>query len=204
MSQQDNHEPKDCGIDHTDPDVLERLYYGENLSTREIGERAGVTHQTVQYHMEKNGLDRKGRIEATREKRLSDTAPFYTDVYGGYEKWTAEKDLRVHRLLAVAEHGFGRVSDSDVHHVNGIPWDNRPDNLELMSHGEHTTHHHTGKKQSKKLSESDVREIHRRVMSGETDFQRMADDYGVSYRTVLQVKNGDTWGFVYEDMHSSD
>ena len=202
MSPYVNHDPKDCGIDYKDPDVLERLYYDEGLSTREIGEKAGVTHSTVQYHMEKHGVDRKDRIEATREKRLVDTAAFYTDTSGGYEKWVGDKSVRVHRLLAVAKYGFDAVCGSDVHHINGVPWDNRPENLSLMGHGEHTTHHHTGKKQSRKLTESDVREIHRRVMSGDTDFDGMADDFGVTYRTILQVKNGDSWAWVYEDMRS--
>jgi hypothetical protein len=30
----------------------------------------------------------------------------------------------------------------DVHHKNHIPWDNRPENLEIIGHAEHTARHH--------------------------------------------------------------
>jgi len=33
------------------------------------------------------------------------------------------------------------VKDKHVHHKNGIPWDNRPENLEAMSRQEHRTIH---------------------------------------------------------------
>jgi len=32
-------------------------------------------------------------------------------------------------------------SEWNVHHKNDIPWDNRPDNLEVMKHGEHRSLH---------------------------------------------------------------
>jgi len=50
----------------------------------------------------------------------------------------------VHRLLAVAEFGTEAVKDQHVHHKNEIPWDNRPENLELLTPAEHASHHNIG------------------------------------------------------------
>jgi len=65
----------------------------------------------------------------------------------GYETWRHMIDgerhmARVHRLIAVAEHGVGAVSGNVVHHKNGVPWDNRPENLEVMDERTHLQEHY--------------------------------------------------------------
>jgi len=142
MSNEDSqHRKSDGCIDHTDPDVLERLYYDEGLSTVEIADRSEVTHQTVQYHMEKNGIDRRTVKQSRRVE--------YAGVQmmpRGYMRWTSNYNgsqdrVYVHRLLAVAEHGFDAVAGNEVHHRNHIKWDNRPDNIEVLSTAEHRREH---------------------------------------------------------------
>lgn len=51
-----------------------------------------------------------------------------------------------HRLVMVAECGFNTVADKHIHLKNGIRWDNRPENLELLSPTEHTERHGFGSK----------------------------------------------------------
>jgi len=46
----------------------------------------------------------------------------------------------IHRLVAVAKYGFDAVENQQVHHRNGVRFDNRPENLGLMSNSEHQRH----------------------------------------------------------------
>ena len=79
---------------------------------------------------------------------------------GGYEHWRsaerrphtpaqASEDVYAshHRLLAVVacyplewplEDVLDDLREKDVHHESGVPWDNRPDNLEVLRHGRHS------------------------------------------------------------------
>lgn len=69
----------------------------------------------------------------------------------GYERWDVNDlgeryTVTVHRLLAVAEFGLDAVVGKDVHHINELSWDNRPENIELIDHAEHASmHRSTGK-----------------------------------------------------------
>ena len=79
---------------------------------------------------------------------------------GGYEHWrsyefrpetpTRGKEdvyVSVHRLTAVVasypadqpiEAVLDDLREKDVHHRSGVPWDNRPENLEAVPHGRHS------------------------------------------------------------------
>jgi len=64
----------------------------------------------------------------------------------GYLAWKHSidgdaKTISVHRLVAVAEYGFDATIGMDVHHINGVKWDNRPENLDLVDRGEHRSAH---------------------------------------------------------------
>jgi hypothetical protein len=48
-----------------------------------------------------------------------------------------------HRVLAAGALGRRLASGEHVHHVNGDGLDNRPENLEVLTHGEHSTRTHT-------------------------------------------------------------
>lgn len=148
MSANDTDDGKSDGcIDYTDPETLRRLYWDENLSTRDIAKRGGVHKDTIRRWMDKHDIPTRERTEAATAKRRKE----YTGISmasGGHYQWCqwdrkteTFETVRVHRLLAVAEYGLDAVADVDVHHKNNIPWDNRPDNLELLDRSEHTSHH---------------------------------------------------------------
>lgn len=124
-----------------DEDTLRELYYGRGLSMSDIAEKLGCTQSTVRCWMERHGIERRGRHETQRKR----PAHFRTHERG-YEKWVVTGSdstdvVLVHRLLAVAEYGFEAVRCNDIHHVNRIPWDNRPSNIEVLNPAEHRRLH---------------------------------------------------------------
>ena len=48
----------------------------------------------------------------------------------------SEDRVYIHRLVYYAEHGE-LPAGFEVHHRNGIPWDNRPGNLEALPPSDH-------------------------------------------------------------------
>lgn len=61
----------------------------------------------------------------------------------------AGRTVSVHRHLAEQRAGRPLTRDEVVHHINGDRYDNRLENLEVLSHREHAQHHvrkHTNEK----------------------------------------------------------
>lgn len=128
-----------------DTEWLREKYRSEGMTTYEIGEELGCSPSYVGVKLQEAGIER-------HSKGYGRKSPHPTfDMSYGYIRATAHfpdengdrisRSLRVHRLLAVSEYGFDQVCGMDVHHKNGIPWDNRPDNIELIEHGEHSRAH---------------------------------------------------------------
>lgn len=55
-----------------------------------------------------------------------------------------KRQVRIHRLQAVAYYGFAEVTENDVHHRSGHGLDNRPDNLICLDKSEHASEHGLG------------------------------------------------------------
>lgn len=129
--------------DWHDPEWLREKYYDEGLTLEEIADESGLASDvTILRNMEKHGLERRETAEYLRKEDAIRTAKHddHEQIRFCVNGTTYYYD--VHRLVAIAVFGLDAVAGSVVHHKNGIPWDNRPDNLELIdSQAEHARLH---------------------------------------------------------------
>lgn len=78
-------------------------------------------------------------VKSHKQKAREEPAALYLN--NGYEVSSCSLNqgdtIQIHRLVAIAEYGFEAVENSHVHHINSIPWDNRPSNLIPLTPSEH-------------------------------------------------------------------
>lgn len=126
-----------------DADRLERMYWDEDMTLEEIGDELGCSASTISQWMQRFDID--------REKLPEEKPPSHRITHEGYEEVRTKIDQKqysvlIHRLLAVAEGLLSPQAYADgllhVHHKNGVPWDNRPSNLEVLTKSEHHKHHY--------------------------------------------------------------
>lgn len=115
-----------------DREYLQRKYHQEGLSLSEIADDIGCWKGSVAKAMDRFDIDRRG-------KRRDPT--IHTNTYGHEYTSSGNSSVYIHRLLAVAEYGTETLKGKDVHHINGIPWDNRPENIEVLSREDHNRKH---------------------------------------------------------------
>ena len=114
---------------YRDKEWLKEKYEKEKLTQSEIADLCGVTRSCISTWTRKFNL-----------KRFQ--PPYFGTDPHGYEvsqnRYNGKLDtVKIHRLTAVAEYGIDAVKNNDVHHLNDVPWDNRPENLDIMSHEKH-------------------------------------------------------------------
>src|SRR5690625_806233 len=113
------------------------------------------------------------------------------------------RGVGIHRLVAWAFHG-PCPDGHEVNHIDGDPTNNRPENLEYVTHAENVQHSWEvlGRKALRgqahpraKLSECDVRAIRARAAAGET-ISQIAADYPVNHWSVGAVIRRVTWDHI--------
>lgn len=131
-------------------DLLRYLYRDRGLSTREIAERFDCSNGTVSRWLRRHDIETRDNWRAGVEVAKQLTREEYVkqrSLPTGYEYWPSTETqsdgsrvnriVYVHRLFAVSEFGIEAVKGKHVHHRNGIPWDTRRKNIELLTPEEH-------------------------------------------------------------------
>jgi len=122
-------------------ELINHLYHNEEMSGPEIADELGCSVSPIYKRIE----DTRSISEANRIWTWKLPLNIRTDE-DGYEIFQTKIDgvgkrFAHHRLIAVAEHGFDALDGKVVHHKNGVKWDNRPENLELMNQSDHVREH---------------------------------------------------------------
>jgi hypothetical protein len=126
---------------YRDKETLQELYIEKGLSTFEIAEKFGCHQTTVSRWLSRHDIEARkpdhkkdGHLNWTRRGYLR----FQTKVDGEI------KSVYIHRLVAISKFGISPVLEKDVHHRNGVKFDNRPENLELLDRSSHARLHAKG------------------------------------------------------------
>jgi len=129
-----------------DEEWLRDKYHGEMLSITEVSELLDISRMPVQRALDRHGIEAHGHgykvANLHAGYRMAPTG--YMVSYAHYYDENGDQkqdEVRIHRLMAVAEHGVDAVAGMEVHHKNGVTFDNRPENLELLSKADHAKHH---------------------------------------------------------------
>lgn len=126
-----------------DEGVLREEYVENGRSSYDLAEEWGCDSKTVRNWLDRHGIERRHAGNYHRKAKV-----YYDTSKQGYGRWQlhAGEDrgsmVVVHRLAAVAWFGLDAVSGNQVHHKNGVKWDNREENLELMTASEHAKMHY--------------------------------------------------------------
>lgn len=136
-----------CGeLPWDDPELLERLYHDEGLSTFQIADRFEDADQSsVLYQFRKHDIETRSVGEGIRNRYASNLTinlqqgriQYFFDAFGETHTFLNAQ------LVALLDHPPEKVfgDGTHVHHKNHMPFDDRPENIEVLTDSEHVSYH---------------------------------------------------------------
>lgn len=166
---------------YRDPELMERLYVEEELSSNEIAAVLDCSSGAVMDWLDRHGINTRSASEGISKANKKEGPHFWTKKQNSYEYIKDGKTSFLHhRLLAVAYYGYEAVCGNVVHHIDEIEWHNVESNLELMELGDHTVHHKTAMNWLDKLRAAEM------YRSGASSYD-IAPTFDVSAGTVIKA-----------------
>jgi len=171
-------------------DELRSLYFDDWLEVEEIAEELGLgAASSVYYWLDKYDISTRNHLQiAISHDQRSGYELFQVNEGGSTNK------VKHHRLLATLKYEPDELEGKHIHHKNGIPWDNRLENLELIEPGEHAKHHHKGTEKKnthlQKLTDEEVVELVETYNNSGKSYRDLADEYDISDGHVGRLVNG--------------
>ena len=176
------HKSKGHNNPWNNPEVLKEMYVDEHMSTYDIADELGCSAVRIQKALDEHGFEKRVNTDYDKVTSPSTTVAFkqhkrgYEEIQAANGEESPDK-VYVHRLLAVAEYGVDKVAGNHVHHKNGVQWDNRIENLEVLSSTEHGELH-------SKFSDGDEKTIAYLYLNSDLRHKDLADLLGVSIRST--------------------
>lgn len=129
-----------------DEEWLREKYQEEGLTAPGVADIVGCSENAVLNAVEEQGIPKhsQGIVNKTIHPSFDYNRGYMRATAHNYDdgEQVGTDTIRVHRLVAVAKYGFDALKGKVVHHKNGVKWDNRPCNLEIMAQSEHMERHH--------------------------------------------------------------
>lgn len=144
---------------YRDADWLREKYHDDRLSSAEIADICECSKSTILRWLDRHGIEKRSSSEATkvewegddeRRERTSELmaemnrsvgCSYFMDSEGYMIASDGRKQVRIHRLVEVAEQGMEAIDGKDVHHVSGDSWLNFAGNTEVHTSADHRRLH---------------------------------------------------------------
>ncbi len=111
----------------------------------------------------------------------------------GLTKDKVQKNIRVHRLVALAFIGDSINEKNEVNHKNGIKTDNREKNLEWVTRIENARLMYQNGIFNKKLTIENVKNIRDLIKKGNITQMDIAKKFNISQSIISEIKNNKKW-----------
>ena len=126
--------------DPSEREKLRRLYWDENMSIPQIADELDTAYRVVYGKMDRYGIETRSPGEGKRLRHQHDVQMYWAHgrLWIKIGEYGEDFAFPVARATAMADHSLEELDGMDVHHKNDHPADDRPSNLELLDHAEHS------------------------------------------------------------------